>query len=166
MNNTANEIKEMVSPRDCAEHYGIQFNSKRFARCPFHNEKTASFTYKGNRFRCFGCGWNGSVIDFVMAYNGIDFHQAVIRIKSDFGIFVAETRQTPLERIENKRISKVFAEIEREKHENYLKVANYRRILYKMYLLGHKNLLELIEKLDIVLDDYTGEEARNWERAL
>lgn len=49
-----------------ADHFGC---------CPFHNEKTPSFTVSERKqfFHCFGCGVNGSVIDFVMEYQGVDF---------------------------------------------------------------------------------------------
>lgn len=43
--------------------------------CPFHNEKSPSFTVNENKqfFHCFGCGENGSVIDFIMKYMGLEF---------------------------------------------------------------------------------------------
>ena len=48
------------------------------ARCPFHEEKTSSFiiTPSKNLFHCMGCGVGGSVIDFVMKYEGISFRHA------------------------------------------------------------------------------------------
>lgn len=56
----------------------VQINHSGFAKCPFHNEKTASMKiYKDNRFHCFGCGKDGDVIDFVMQRDGVDFKTAV-----------------------------------------------------------------------------------------
>jgi hypothetical protein len=48
-------------------------------RCPFHNERTASFTVYAdqNTWWCFGCNEGGSVVDFVMRLKGIDFLSAV-----------------------------------------------------------------------------------------
>lgn len=48
-------------------------------RCPFHNEKTASFTVylETNSFWCFGCARGGDVIDFVMMRDNIEFIPAV-----------------------------------------------------------------------------------------
>lgn len=50
-------------------------------RCPFHNERTASFTIfdKGDRprFHCFGCGADGDAIGFVMAAESLDFKAAI-----------------------------------------------------------------------------------------
>lgn len=34
--------------------------------CPFHTEKTPSFTVSKERYKCFGCGKSGDVIDFIM----------------------------------------------------------------------------------------------------
>lgn len=46
--------------------------------CPFHEEKTPSFTvFKDNHFHCFGCGEHGDVIDFVMKLNKLNFVEAV-----------------------------------------------------------------------------------------
>ena len=47
--------------------------------CPFHNEKTPSFTVSGDEgfFYCFGCKESGDVISFVMKYESCDFAEAV-----------------------------------------------------------------------------------------
>jgi hypothetical protein len=49
--------------------------------CPFHSEKTASFTiFPDNRARCFGCGWHGDVADLELALAGGSLMDAVARI--------------------------------------------------------------------------------------
>ena len=50
-----------------------------WARCPFHNEKTASFSIKddGQFYKCFGCGESGNVITFVQKMENVDFLTAV-----------------------------------------------------------------------------------------
>lgn len=45
--------------------------------CPFHNEKTPSFSVKNNKFTCFGCGVYGDAIDFYMRTRKVGFLQAV-----------------------------------------------------------------------------------------
>lgn len=52
------------------------------ARCPFHKEKTPSFTiYADGHFHCFGCGVHGrDAIDFVMQRDGLDFKSAVLSL--------------------------------------------------------------------------------------
>lgn len=53
--------------------------------CPFHSERTSSFTiYDGDqRAKCFGCGWQGDVIEFVRKAYGYSFTEAVNRLGGD-----------------------------------------------------------------------------------
>lgn len=55
---------------DVARHYGLEPDRNGWCRCPFHNEKTASFHLYKQRAKCFGCGWSGDVIDLVSAIRG------------------------------------------------------------------------------------------------
>jgi len=71
---------------ECAKNYPFNqlIETKRgFAKCPFHQEKTASFyiNKKKNYGKCFGCLWVGDTIAFVMQTEGIDFIKAVKRLK-------------------------------------------------------------------------------------
>lgn len=63
------------------EHLPLKRAGGRFVRpCPFHEEKSASFGTDGQRpyhGHCFGCGWDGSIIDFWMEWRGVDFKTAV-----------------------------------------------------------------------------------------
>jgi DNA primase len=60
------------------------------ACCPFHDEKTPSFTVVADKqyYHCFGCGENGSAIDFVMKYDHLNFTEAVEVVASESGISV------------------------------------------------------------------------------
>lgn len=55
------------------------------ALCPFHKEKTPSFTVNdAKRFaHCFGCGWHGDIFQFVMDIEGVKFPEAVARITGE-----------------------------------------------------------------------------------
>lgn len=61
----------------------LRQNGHRFlGLCPFHVEKTPSFTiYDDGHAKCFGCQWYGNAIDFVMKRDGIDFVEAVRRLQ-------------------------------------------------------------------------------------
>jgi len=50
---------------------------RNMACCPFHDDKNPSFSVKNNRGKCWGCGWSGDIIDFVMQKQGFDFKQAI-----------------------------------------------------------------------------------------
>ena len=58
--------------------------------CPFHTEKTPSFTVNEQKgfYHCFGCGAHGGVFDFVMQSEGLSFRDAVERLAADAGLQV------------------------------------------------------------------------------
>ena len=58
--------------------------------CPFHNEKTPSFTVNEEKgfFHCFGCGAHGDVIGFVMRIDNLSFPEAVERLADEAGLEV------------------------------------------------------------------------------
>lgn len=105
MNNSyiANEIKQKLNSREVLNAYGIETNSKGFAVCPFHNEKTASFkVYDGDRgYYCFGCGASGDVIDFIKKFFNIPFNEALQKLNQDFALGLPiGKRLTHLKRLE------------------------------------------------------------------
>lgn len=63
------------------------------ACCPFHNEKTPSFTVSPTKqfYHCFGCGAHGTAIGFAMEYQGIGFVDAVRELASRVGMTVPES---------------------------------------------------------------------------
>ena len=77
-------ICETNSLFDWLAKYGIETNKKGFARCPFHDEKTASFrVYKDGTYHCFGCGAHGDVITFVMKMQNISFQETCEMLDRD-----------------------------------------------------------------------------------
>src|SRR5699024_4475911 len=58
------------------------------ARCPFHDERTPSFTVSPTKqfYHCFGCGAHGSAISFLMEYDRLDFVDAVELLARQFGL--------------------------------------------------------------------------------
>ena len=63
------------------------------ANCPFHEERTPSFYGVPDKgfYKCFGCGKSGSVFDFVMERQGMDFVEAVKYVAGRSGVEVRET---------------------------------------------------------------------------
>ncbi|MDO5687582.1 MAG: DNA primase [Neisseria sp.] len=72
------------------------------ACCPFHKEKTPSFTVAPHKqfYHCFGCGANGSAIGFLMEYAHLSFPEAVEKLAARVGMQVprSASRETPQER--------------------------------------------------------------------
>ncbi len=71
----------------------IKRGRENVALCPFHNEKTPSFTVSEDKgfFHCFGCGAHGDVIGFVMRTDNLSFPDAVERLAQDAGLPVPVT---------------------------------------------------------------------------
>jgi DNA primase len=63
-----------------------------FACCPFHGEKSASFSVSPSKqfYHCFGCGVNGSAIGFLMEYSGLGFVDAVKELAGQVGLQVPD----------------------------------------------------------------------------
>lgn len=72
--------------------------------CPFHSEKTPSFSVNPEKrfFYCFGCGTGGNVINFVMKIENLSFTEAVIKLAQEAGIPVPEV-SPERQRIQEKR---------------------------------------------------------------
>lgn len=70
--------------------------------CPFHNEKTPSFSVSEEKgfFHCFGCGAHGDVVGFVMRSEGLSFPEAVERLARDAGMTVPESSPEERQRAE------------------------------------------------------------------
>ena len=62
------------------------------ARCPFHDEKTPSFTVSSDKqfYHCFGCGAHGSAIGFLMAHDHMEFREAVEELAARVGLTLPE----------------------------------------------------------------------------
>ncbi|MCX7196037.1 MAG: DNA primase [Proteobacteria bacterium] len=67
------------------------------ACCPFHNEKSPSFTVSQNKqfYHCFGCGAHGTAIGFVMEHGGLGFVDAVEELARSAGVTVPREAPTP-----------------------------------------------------------------------
>ncbi len=80
------DIVELIERRVPLKRSGSEFQ----ACCPFHDEKTPSFTVSPKKqfYHCFGCGAHGSVIGFLMQYEGLEFLDAVEELARAAGLEV------------------------------------------------------------------------------
>jgi DNA primase len=67
------------------------------ACCPFHNEKSPSFTVSPTKqfYHCFGCGAHGSALSFLMEYNGLSFVEAIHDLAKQVGMIVPQEQRDP-----------------------------------------------------------------------
>ncbi|MCS5591342.1 MAG: DNA primase [Gammaproteobacteria bacterium] len=83
------------------------------ACCPFHEEKTPSFTVVPNKqiFHCFGCGESGGAIDFIKKFDHLDFVEAVETVASESGISVVYDQNVKPVDTRFKRYNEVMIEV-------------------------------------------------------
>jgi DNA primase len=100
-------IERIQQSIDIAEVIGdfVQLKKKgqyMMACCPFHNEKTPSFTVTPSKgiYKCFGCGKAGDSIQFVMDIEGLNYLEAMKYLAKKYGIEIKEDEQTPEELIQ------------------------------------------------------------------
>lgn len=70
--------------------------------CPFHNEKTPSFSVNptGNFYKCFGCGKGGNSVNFIMDHEKMSFPEAIRYLAEKYGIPLEEDESTEEDKIE------------------------------------------------------------------
>ena len=88
------DIVDIIERRVPLKRVGHEFQ----ACCPFHNEKTPSFTVSPKKqfYHCFGCGAHGSAIGFLMQFEGLEFLDAVEDLARAAGLQVPKTgKQQP-----------------------------------------------------------------------
>ena len=101
------DIDEIKARLNIVDVVGERVTLKKAGRnfkglCPFHTEKTPSFIVSPDRqtFHCFGCGKGGSVFDFVMLFEHIDFPEALESLAERAGVKLerrpADTPETKL----------------------------------------------------------------------
>lgn len=105
------------------------------ACCPFHQEKTPSFSVNPSKgfYKCFGCGKGGTAINFVMEMEGLNFPEAVKRVAEMSGVMLPEPiddanyERSKKQREEKKQLSEQIIELNRlavEYWERELKANN------------------------------------------
>ena len=79
------QVKECVTARQAAEHYGIKVKRNGMACCPFHKDRHPSM--KADKiYHCFACGVGGDAIDFTARLFGISQYEAAKKMIEDFGL--------------------------------------------------------------------------------
>ncbi len=126
------DIVEVIDARVPLKKTGREYQ----ACCPFHNEKTPSFTVSPNKqfYHCFGCGAHGSAVGFLMEYDHLEFPEAIEELARSIGVEVPREdgnipRQDPrrddhyslLERVDRFYRSQLREHSQAERAVSYLK---------------------------------------------
>ena len=108
-------ITEVFETAKIEEVVGDFVNLKRrgvsmIGLCPFHNEKTPSFTVSPNKgiYKCFGCGVGGDSIKFIMEHEQFSYPEAIRYLANKYGIKIEEEQLTPEQDVERQRRDSLF----------------------------------------------------------
>lgn len=142
-----NDIVDVASKYITLNKRGANY----WACCPFHNEKTPSFSIKqdGQFFKCFGCGESGNVFNLVMKMENVDFYTAVEILAKNAGLQMpSEKDNQKMQELKHKRdrIYQVLKATTEFYHNNLL---NSKNSSQKLYLEKRKISDEMIEKFQI-----------------
>ncbi len=99
---TPNSIEQIKNRIDIIDVIGEYIKLKKrganyLGNCPFHNEKTPSFTVSPSKeiYKCFGCGKSGNTITFLMEHDKLSYVEALRWLAKRYNIEIEETEQTP-----------------------------------------------------------------------
>ncbi len=103
---SANDIVDVISQYVRLQRRGANY----FGLCPFHNEKSPSFSVSPSKqmYYCFGCGEGGNVITFLMKYENETFQDALKKLADRAGIRLPEPEMSGEERAESDRRGKLL----------------------------------------------------------
>ena len=93
------------------EHVDLKRSGVRFlGLCPFHGEKTPSFSVHGGQqfFHCFGCGESGDVFSFVMKQHGLDFSEALRLLAERYHIELPQRKRSKEDEKRQKKRAQLY----------------------------------------------------------
>lgn len=133
-------LQEILSKTDLValvgEYVSLKPNGQRYwGLCPFHHEKSPSFTVNAANqfFYCFGCQEKGNAFGFLMKIEHLPFPEAVRKLADKAGVVVAEAEETPQDK-ERQAITEVLGRLTKTFHYlllNHPEAAPAREILAK-----------------------------------
>ncbi|MFM8441907.1 MAG: DNA primase [Methylococcus sp.] len=119
-------IQELLARTDVVELIGARVPLKRsganfMGRCPFHDEKTPSFSVNREKqfYYCFGCGAHGTAIGFLMEYDRLSFPEAIETLADTLGLPVPREQGSP--RSDNSTSMQALYEIQEQACRFYQK---------------------------------------------
>lgn len=114
----------------------IDYSRHRFL-CPFHNDKhLGNFSVRKNRFQCYSCGEEGSIIDFVMKFDGLDFPNATVEAAHDLEI-ISDSVYQKLRQKNTQGATFVKKEISKEVRNQIADKENLNKV-YSLFAKGQE----------------------------
>jgi len=115
------DIVDVINPRVTLKKAGSNYK----ACCPFHNEKTPSFSVSQTKqfYYCFGCGEKGNALNFLMAYDNMHFVDAVESLAESIGMEVPRDEQAARRHSDNRPLYALLDAVA-EFYQNALRDSN------------------------------------------
>lgn len=121
--------------------------------CPFHNEKTPSFTVSPakNIYKCFGCGKGGDPVNFIMEHESSSYPEALRYLAEKYNIEVEETQTSQAHREEQQKLDSLYLinQYAKEYYHDQLLNSDIGKSVGLSYLKGRGFTDETIEKFGL-----------------
>ena len=142
-----NDIVDVISGYVRMQKKGSNY----FGLCPFHNEKSPSFSVSPSKqiFYCFGCGAGGNVITFLMEYENASFQEAVKMLADRAGVNLPELEYNEEARQKESRRAKLLAINREAARYYYYMLRNPRGRTGYQYLAGRQLSEETMKKFGL-----------------
>ena len=160
---TKNDIVNVISGYVRIQKKGSSY----FGLCPFHNEKSPSFSVSPGKqmYYCFGCGAGGNVITFVMEYENATFQEAVKMLADRAGINLPEMEYSEeAKRKESRRAKLLEIQKEAAKYYYYMLRSPRGKTGYQ-YLAGRQLSEETMKKFGLGYADGAGSDLTAYLRS-
>ena len=132
-----NEFKNRIRLSDfLAKYVNVEKKGNSYVcRCPFHNEKTPSFSINNEKglFYCFGCGIGGNVLTFLTKYNNVSFSEALSDVANLLGV----------------QLKKKVENIGDKKTERFFKFTKLLNSYFKRNIIDRKDVIDYLHKRGI-----------------
>lgn len=149
-NNFTDELRSRLSITDIINNYVslIKKGKNYWGCCPFHNEKTASFSVNEEKgfYHCFGCGEHGDVISFLMKIKNLDFRSAINELAELANLKIPQYKEKDIKEKDNyynimNKITDIYHnnlfKKENEFALEYLKKRGFSIEIIKKYKIGY-----------------------------
>lgn len=129
--NLIREVKTRADIVKVAELYGIELNRTYKCKCPFHEEKTASFSISPSKqiWKCFGCGKGGDVISLVAELLNINSFEAAKNINKKLGLGLETGKTNSFEINRYKTKKDIEEKFKKWELETFVLITNYLSLL-------------------------------------
>ncbi len=142
-----NDIVDIASKYMTLSRRGGNF----WACCPFHNEKTPSFSIKQDWqiYKCFGCGESGNVFNLIMKLENVDFHTAVEMLAKNAGLEMPNEKDNIVMQKQKRQRERIFQVLKATTEFYHNNLSNFKDSEQRKYLDKRKISPEMIEKFQI-----------------